>query len=459
MRDRSGALSTVWRTWTAVVSSSRAIGEQRASLRLATASVRGDVGARNDVLDSWLLKNLDAQQWSGRVLRAVDSCDMNAATPIDILSQLQTFLSAMPRRPVPISVRIKKILYVLSLPIWQKREAFYSAWVGAKIVESMGPETSILSSEGRISFGFGGSHLASLADGERRVHLWCELRSPLSNPTGKGRTSSIQPDYVVVTEPISYVESGILVVEVKQYLKASRRNFLAAVRDYAHGRPKATVLLVNYGKIPDNYRTEIEPQIANRVHLIHEFHPDSALQIEEFRRLCTLALGPITQPPTEAIATNQGMDSTPATPQGGFRVELSWDKPGVDLDLHTWVKDENAKEYWVNYKWLGSREQAPRVWLNKDCQTGPGTETINIAGKVIEFACCVHCFKGASDLKEVGCRVMIRRDGLLEAIECTPSNPGPLWHVVHWRSGEKCVILSGTTGRVPPELERTSVRG
>ncbi|MBF0321129.1 MAG: hypothetical protein HQL01_15145, partial [Nitrospirae bacterium] len=79
--------------------------------------------------------------------------------------------------------------------------------------------------------------------------------------------------YTLTLEPITSPSQTVVVVECKQYQKASVENFSSALIDYANGRPNAKVLIVNYSNIPQSIWMNIDSQLKTRVAAIGEFIP------------------------------------------------------------------------------------------------------------------------------------------------------------------------------------------
>jgi hypothetical protein len=81
----------------------------------------------------------------------------------------------------------------------------------------------------------------------------------------------MQPDYSLITSPITSPESSILEVECKQYLVASKRKFADALTDYANGRPNAQIVLVNYGRASSDILNEVDRRECAPSHTRHRF--------------------------------------------------------------------------------------------------------------------------------------------------------------------------------------------
>lgn len=85
--------------------------------------------------------------------------------------------------------KIEDIFEFLDLPIWKQRHELYSVWVGIKTLKILQTKFTLRvhSVENKLVFSFSGTHLATIDNLLPNIHIWSELRSPLSNPIGKFR--------------------------------------------------------------------------------------------------------------------------------------------------------------------------------------------------------------------------------------------------------------------------------
>ncbi|MHB8208652.1 hypothetical protein [Mucilaginibacter sp.] len=159
---------------------------------------------------------------------------------------------------------INELNDLLQLPIWNKRHELYAAWILALTDEVMAgyPKYELNADQGILSLKFQPTLLATFGSADGPIELWSEVRSPLEEPEGKGRTNNIQPDYTFYQGAGHLPDKGIAVVEVKQYRKPSRSNFQAALNDYARALPNANVFLVNYGAVPETLALLYEKRSA-----------------------------------------------------------------------------------------------------------------------------------------------------------------------------------------------------
>ena len=139
--------------------------------------------------------------------------------------------------------------------------------------------------DGTLLFSFAGTHVATAKCVEGNLHIWCELRTPCKAPIGQSRKKGIQPDYTIALEPVTHPQSTRVVVEAKQYAKASAKSFAEALIDYTKGRPKARVILVNYGPAPQQILERIPEDLRSRAFLLGYFRPGQQNVLTTFQCL------------------------------------------------------------------------------------------------------------------------------------------------------------------------------
>lgn len=132
---------------------------------------------------------------------------------------------------------VRELLDILALPAWQRRHELYSVWVGTRLLEvARAAESSMRFNlvDGKLSFAFGGSRLATYERQGQEYEIWAELRSKLKGTSTK-RKDNIQPDFRVVQAGLSDTgDRTVYVLECKHYLRSSKTNFTTAAKDYAH---------------------------------------------------------------------------------------------------------------------------------------------------------------------------------------------------------------------------------
>ena len=204
---------------------------------------------------------------------------------VHIIKEIQHLFSTIPYTQEEIEDQLKKLIEVLNLPFWKKRHELYQTWVLTQIDQALARyPPKIHHSKGTLIFKYNGTHLGTIETKEGRIHIWTELRSPLDNPVGEGRTGHIQPDYTLNYEPITDPSQTVVAVECKQYKQANAKNFANALIDYARGCPSANILLVTYGQVPQNLLDRVDSYLRHRTQALGGFMPGNPEQIEIFRR-------------------------------------------------------------------------------------------------------------------------------------------------------------------------------
>jgi hypothetical protein len=210
----------------------------------AVSADRTDLGRRyrgdrpllvDEAQQSTALAQADSDDWLGQIVVSVESiADQVQTDPGFDTSGLEhdvsALLDSLPTTTVAIRTMRTALEEILSLPAWQWRHEVYAAWVLAQIVDAVDPKLGVLhlDNDGRLSFSYKGtgSHLATI---ESPVHgpvaVWAELRTPLANPVGKGRTRNVQADYTLVAAPVTAATSAVAVVECKQVPEGGHEEF------------------------------------------------------------------------------------------------------------------------------------------------------------------------------------------------------------------------------------------
>jgi len=433
----------LWRVLQRVVEESARYAPTRDALREVDREWRS-AGRREEPnfigeTSSWtpdLLYRVEGDLWAGSIVEksyrlAQQASSMPSAELSRSIDVLITTLDEIWRRLPKVEFQhrgLASVLWaVLSLPFWERRHELYSTWVFTQILEAVEPlAIRIHAINGTLKFSFSGSHLATVDSLQPRLHVWAELRSPLNDPRGKSRTGAIQPDYSLITDPLTAPEASILEIECKQYLKASARNFSDALTDYANGRPNAQVILVNYGGASDSILDRVDAQVRQRTHLVGTLRPDRAESKERFK---TLILGvlesrfPLLN--LRAVAANTAI---PVTSPG--EISLTWNDKPLDLDLHLRIEGNRRATSLIQYNELGELDGGPFAQLEKDVQSGFGPELIRISkwlgGK---YYCAVHNFSNEIPLAKCGAQVNLRAGGVDRAFLCPSEGEGRWWLV------------------------------
>ena len=175
---------------------------------------------------------------------------------------------------------------LVNLPIWKKRHELYAVWVASRIADALRDLSFEWHPDGdTLRFPFSGAELATLLGGDGSTHIfWTEKRTALDGG-GLFRRKHIQPDYRIMTVPTHRNDATSLVVECKQYRNWSRKNFGAALDDYAKGCPKAPVVLVNYGPTDPSILGLVDASRRDRTFLVGDFKPGEDTALDRFREL------------------------------------------------------------------------------------------------------------------------------------------------------------------------------
>jgi hypothetical protein len=379
-----------------------------------------------------LLGQIDSDYWAGSFAKGAYEKieEISGLTGIEkkqeaneLGERLDEIFNILPKIEVEGESLIREIEEFLSLPIWEKRHELYSVWISTQIVDVFKDNSlRIHQIDKTLTFSFSGTHFATIDDFLPRLHVWAELRSPLSKPVGKGRKKAIQPDYSLITDPITNPKSSIFEVECKQYLRPSRKKFAHALTDYARGRPNAHVVLVNYGKANDNILEDVDPKIRDRTSIIGEMKPNSISAQKHFKQTIKNSVrrrfGIIVPAITERVLLKES----------GL-ITLKWESEPLDLDLH--LKISSSKDnFEISYSVKGNLYEKPYAQLDKDIQNGFGPENIKIKQWIgNKYHCAVKNYSGKPEL--AGCNAHIKfQCGKYEfELKCPNEGKGLWWDI------------------------------
>jgi len=446
-------LARVWRVWLTVVQQSKRYGRNLAEFRrLCFGENRVD---RSESLpkqdqEPWpleLLGRLDSDHWTASLARGayskaeaiVELPEPERSREAEVLNQKLTELfNSLQVVEVEGESLQRTLQDFLNLPIWKQRHELYSAWISTQIVNALRDHSvDIHNVGGQLLFEFRGTHLATIGTFYPNLHLMAELRSPLVAPRGRGRKHAIQPDYSLITSPITSPECSILEVECKQYIVASKKKFADALTDYANGRPNAQIVLVNYGLATNDILDQVDADVRDRTHVIGLMRPRSEPSQSNFADLIKKAV-------LNRFATTLAGSpmSTLLQPQFGRlagQIVLSWESLPKDLDLHLKIAHSGQK-FDISFSSMGGITANPWAQLDQDIRDGCGQETIQIAQWLDgTYRCAVHNYSNDSQL--AGCRakltIMLGKQELV--IECPTSGTGVWWDVF---------VYSPTTGKL-----------
>lgn len=316
---------------------------------------------------------------------------------------------------------------LVNLPIWKKRHELYAVWVGSRIADALRDFSWEWYPDGdTLRFSFSGVELAALSSDRAKHVFWTERRTALEKRGLFGR-KNIQPDYRIMTVPTHRRDATSLVVECKQYRKWSKKNFGAALDDYALGCPKAPIILVNYGPTDPSILTLVNPSRRDRTFLVGNFKPSEETALNDFRELV------------------RGAYSTLLRPQEGT-IAVSWGPMFRDLDLHLFIQHLDPFKSKPIHVGFGSNERSlteePWVeWSGDTQRSPPGTEQITIARWLnADYDVLIHDYSGTLNFPngEVSVRIDLV-PGDRERLLMPPNKVGRWWHVCRIR-GPECQI-------------------
>lgn len=224
------------------------------------------------VRDLWDIGMVDALEHLARQVRS------GAAFADAALSILGQRLASMDLREYWTASTYAELVEMLQLPTWKKRHELFSVWAGSVLLrtaEARNKDFRFLTTDGVLSFAFGGSRLATYTRDEIQFDIWAELRSTLIGSSAK-RSKGIQPDFRILRPSLagSIGAQTHFVLECKHYLTPRVSNFSQAAQDYARSCPDARVLVVNHGPINANaLQKSVEPSLRNQIQFLGSVTP------------------------------------------------------------------------------------------------------------------------------------------------------------------------------------------
>ena len=331
---------------------------------------------------------------------------------------------------VSVATKMETIKDILNLPFWRKRYELYSAWIATQIVGALhDKEIEYNVRDNTLTFSFGGSKIATCKAFEPPLEIWAEVRTPYATPRGRSRKSHIQPDYTLAVaaagdESAKDINKSIVVIECKQYKRYNKRNFLSAVDDYAHGRPNAEVLLVNYGKIRGSLIDEVENDIRQRVGIYGSVYPETE-DTRDFRKRIRKCVEKYYN--QKQIVRMNCISDLPCS------IVLKWKSSPRDLDLYLRVEEKRGELVEICYNNQGYVHQWPYAVLNQDDRQGNGEEEIRISRwEDAAYEVLVSNYSG-EDLV-TGCiavEIWIAGKRRMLATRNEPIGERSFWHVFH----------------------------
>jgi hypothetical protein len=213
-----------------------------------------------------------------------------AAEASGILTELKNNLDQVKRRPAKFAISIDDLVAFLDLPVWKKRYELYSAWVLTQFLVAMqGHEIEFYTENGRLTFGFHATKLATIRSLSEPLSIYGERRLPATGLRGHGRKTGIQPDYTVYTEETDHC---LMAIECKHYKRPNTNNFKNALDDYAANLPSAHILLGNYGPLTTVVKLDTKDGgWSGRQFSWGNLNPDHPSEVNNFRNTIRRILG------------------------------------------------------------------------------------------------------------------------------------------------------------------------
>lgn len=192
-------------------------------------------------------------------------------------------LGRYPRRKIGVRAKQPALERILSLPLWRRRHELYAVWIATEIVNALDDhDCELHHEEGRITFAFRETVVATVHSSWPKVRLFAERRSPLNRPIGHGRTANVQPDYGL-WRGIGDRETCGLVIEVKHCKRGSSSRFREVMVDYARAHREADVVLVNHGPARESFY-DADADVRDRCGVIGELTMNHLDQRAAFRK-------------------------------------------------------------------------------------------------------------------------------------------------------------------------------
>lgn len=260
-----------------------------------------------------------------------DKCDHDKERCLKIL---RDFLQDNAFQKQTIQDRVKVLEDYLNLPFWKKRYELYSVWIFKLIYDVIKTHNhKVHVVDGQLSFPFKETHLATFySQSGRNVFIYCEKKTPLNNPIGKGRSKNIQPDYSFFIEPLTNIKSSILEIECKQYKKSDNDSFARALIDYSNGRPNSQVFLVNHGEM-------IPEQIFDKAkELFFAFDPQRCKLFSSLNAASS-EIAKLKEAIEQVL-----LEGIIVEKKSAIKAVLTWDEEPKDLDLAVYYTHSNHTE-------------------------------------------------------------------------------------------------------------------
>jgi hypothetical protein len=177
------------------------------------------------------------------------------------------------------------------------------------------------------------------------------------------------------------------VIEAKQHLRSSTKEFVDALNDYAFACPQAAVFLANYGPVSAKTIEQVEKGARERCDAYAFLHPGEPDNIAVFRKDLELSL-------RAALA-----GAPRIVRDASIEVRLTWGNYPLDLDLH--VARDGHDTIRVDY----SKKEADGLRYEEDVTTGWGPEIVHINSIEGIYTVRIHQFSHDGKLADSGALV------------------------------------------------------
>jgi hypothetical protein len=392
-QDLNELVNRSWQVRRATIEAARNFSTDPRDLRQVRGSTSEELVLENERLVAseggmQTIAYLHSDHWADSIAKKAYARAMEARSDASVSDSLKQRLSYVLDNPPPerrdVEEALRELEELLKLPIWQRRYELYSIWVLTQIVNALGgPSRFKFELEGdAFHIPFSPKLLVTTKDLEPPIRIWSEVRYKLHSPRGKGRTSGMQPDYTLTLDTRNPPEEAFALVECKQYLRSSGRNFRTALIDYASGQPGASVALVNYGPVGPSVIKGIPARLLPSVKAIGHLRPLQQESSQEFSEwlLTQVERNTISKTGPEAVdPTAPPSHTSTAFLEDNFaRIELHWGTSPRDLDLCLFLPTATGGWKTINFINTGTLEEWPWVQLRGDVISGSGPEIIDV---------------------------------------------------------------------------------
>lgn len=267
-----------------------------------------------------------------------------------LAQELQDFFDSCAMSQKEIIEAVESLEDILNLPYWERRYELYSAWILTQITKGLhdtGIEYNV--PDGVLSFSFRPTLLATCKNLRPPLEIWAELRTECTVPMkGIGRKKHIQPDYSLAIDEAKEPQNTVAVIECKQYKRSNNRNFRAATCDYAAGRPKASVFLVNYGPISKKLLNG-GTQGSKGGPFFYQYVRPHSTSSDKFREKLKAEIYEYYRKQADVDPRFLYPWSDPSTT---CKIKLTWGQVPEDLDLWFHFDSRNGSRSAICFRWL-----------------------------------------------------------------------------------------------------------